>query len=477
MFADLERMFAAAGRHADLHPLAGLEEVRRRGDRRRRTRAALAVAAVVILVLAGAGIVRQTRHVTPILPATTPARVRGMEPVGEPLRTSAVEFWNGARIAGSHVAAMTSGVRATLSGLDAATGKQAWTSIVLPRTSRIDGFIATPRALILKNDPVLQFSDPANGLLRWELPLGRGDRIELHVDVIARITGDTRAVEGYDIVTGQRLWSAPAGPDRPDRLGGMRTAADPNEISASGNSPFSFMNATKAFPFTDDRLIVVTEKGTVMIRDVRTGELRATVPAKATGEGDVIGYEGMVYTSGPGRGILATSTDPGSGPPALVHRGANEGYLPCGPDRLCVFESRSLTEWTHGSYLLVIDATTGRVLRETPAPGGWQVNSARLGRIVQSGMAGAGHFTAILGDDGALLAEVPGVGGFIDDGNVLSLVRDNATGRFTAVSTSAVDGRRTELGTMPEISGRCDWNAEYLTCPTGSELWTWRFLR
>ncbi|BBH64364.1 hypothetical protein ACTI_10490 [Actinoplanes sp. OR16] len=463
-------MFEAAGRHADTYPLAELTEVRRRGARRKRIRAAVASGAAVLVILAGAGVVWQRRHAEPILPATTPARVRGMEPVGEPLRAPAGSTWDTARVAGDRGYGLTTSPDSRVY----ATGAASWVSESFGELGYDEGPIAAPETLIVRTGTALLFHDPGTGTRRWELPTGGDDRFELYTGLIVRIDGGSHAVEAFDVVTGARLWSVPPGDDRPAELAGMRTAADPGEIDPAGGGPFGQTKFAKAFPLTGDRLAVVTTGGVVAIRDVRTGELVSSVPAAPAMPGTAVAYDGVVYTvsrAGDGtREVHATGAT--SSRVVFGDRRAFTGSFPCGTARLCVYEQRD-----SGTYLLVVDAADGRVVRETPFPYDPGVSSARLGRIVVSTTSGTGQRTVILGADGRVLADVPGVGGFIDDGNVLALVRDDATGRFTAVGISAVDGRQIPLGTMPEISGRCDWSADRLACPAGSELWTWRFVR
>ncbi|BAL92251.1 hypothetical protein AMIS_70310 [Actinoplanes missouriensis 431] len=464
MSADLDDLFTALGRHCDALPPPGVADARRRGAARRRNRA-LAAAAAVLLVLAGAGVVTwQRRHAEPILPATTPARIRGMAPVGEPLRLPAGSTWTSARISGTHVYGLAGAPDSRVQALDAATGVTTWTAATPPSAAALT---VTPRAVLLRGDDGWRFHDPDTGAVLWTPAIGDRWRVLSHTDVALLVDLRSGDLAGHDIVTGRKLWTASGGGHPLQGLNVMRTAADGADFAPYGTGD-------RDTPFTDDRLILVTEKGDVVIRDIRTGRVRTTVPAARPDVGGVTGYEGIVYTTDRVDGrisIRATDTDAGTS--AIVYRrGAAQTFFPCGPRRLCVYE-----EQQSGMVLLLIDVTDGRILRETPAPRGAGAGAARNGRVATSITVGSDSWTVVLDENGGQLAEAPGAGGFIDDGNVLALVRDPATGRFTARAISGVDGRTIDLGEMPEISGGCDWNADYLTCPTGSELWTWKFER
>ena len=65
-------------------------------------------------------------------------------------------------------------------------------------------------------DRILLFHDPATGAKRWELRHTDRDQFVLHEDVLVRLADATRALEGYDLARGRRLWTVPAGADRPD---------------------------------------------------------------------------------------------------------------------------------------------------------------------------------------------------------------------------------------------------------------------
>ncbi|GAA0473147.1 hypothetical protein Aca07nite_14420 [Actinoplanes capillaceus] len=494
MPADLDDLFTALGRQADTLPLAGADGARRRGRQRRARNRAVLAGVVVLAVLTGIGMtVTRERHAEPILPATTPARVRGLSPVGEPQRLGEGRMWNNARISGNRVIGFSTvgdGGHETVA-VDTSTGATLWR--ISSTDSYYRGVAATAEAVILLrestavteefDDPqnrVLEFHDPATGTKRWELAHTDHDRLVLHEKVLVRLADATGLTEAYDLVTGRRLWSVPGGADRPMLMDGMVTESDSHEYGG-GNGLFD-PSTEKAFPYTDDRLVQVTGTGRVVIRDINTGKVRSTTQAwtsalnvrgqdnDATGIDSVTAYEGTV--------LLAAYGDKGTPigtPDRILYRPQApwqwEKFLPCGRGRLCVLEYREEQE----ARIVMIDAATGAVLRITGAVPGSGIASMRDGRLMMS--LGGGGGTALYDPNGQAMYSDNGFGGFIDDGNVLTLTQDAGDRQYTARGVSTVDYRKSRLGVLPEISGRCDWDETVLTCPAGRELRIWRFTR
>jgi hypothetical protein len=487
--ADLDELFTALGRQADAVPLAEVEQVRRRGRQRRaRSRAAMAAAAVLV-VLAGTGAVLDRRHsdAEPILPATTPSRIRGLAPVGEPLRIGEGRMWNGARISGDRVIGWIraeDGSQETVA-VDARTGRTLWR--ITGRESFHQGVAATSKAVILLReitpqsessdepaDRLLLFHDPATGAKRWELRHTDRDQLVLHEDVLVRMVHDTRAIEAYDLVGGRRLWSEPAGADRPKLISGMRIGSDNSEEHSGTTSALFRPDAAKAFPFTDDRVVDLSEYGRITVRDIHTGKVRSVARGRAGAE-ELLAYEGDIYTTlRPGGGAFSITT-----PDNVLYQREipweNGPHFPCGPDRLCVPELRELTPEKREGRILMIDTRTGTLIRTSRAVPRFGNDSTRLGHILTSGTGDKG--TTLYDENGQARYSDDGIGGFADNGNAITLTRDAGDGRFTVRGVSNIDYRAAKLGVIPEISGRCDWNEDLLTCPAGRELWVWRFQR
>ncbi|GGN01274.1 hypothetical protein FHR83_000751 [Actinoplanes campanulatus] len=492
MPADLDDLFTALGRQADTLPLTGADGARQRGRQRRARNRAVLAGIAVLLVLTGAGVaVTRDRHAEPILPATTPSRVRGLSPVGEPLRLAEGRMWNNARISGNRVIGFSTvgdGGHETVA-VDSSTGATLW------RISSSDtyyrGVAATAEAVMLlrelnlpsdgPQDRILYFHDPATGAKRWELRHTDHDRLVLHEKVLVRLVHTTGVTEAYDLVTGRRLWSAPAGADRPLLMDGMVTEADAHQYGSGNNGLFD-PSTEKAFPYTDDRLVQVTRKGKVVIRNIRTGQIQSTVQgrigamdvysngADPTGVESVTAYEGTVYLTEYTEQGLQIGT-----PDRILHRSQApwrwEDFVPCGRQRLCVFESREERE----ARTVMIDATTGTVLRTTGAVPGDGIAALRTSRLLMS--FGGGGGTALYDPNGQAMYSDNGFGGFIDDGNVLTLTQDAGDRQYTARGVSTIDYKKSRLGVLPEVSGRCDWDETVLTCPAGRELRIWRFTR
>ncbi|MBO3736216.1 outer membrane protein assembly factor BamB family protein [Actinoplanes flavus] len=495
MPADLDDLFTALGRQADTLPLAGAERARERGRQRRtRNRAALAGLAV-LLVLTGAGLaVTRDRHAEPILPATTPARVRGLAPVGEPPRLAEGRMWNNARISGNRVIGFSTiegGGHETVA-VDASTGATLWR--LSSSDSYFRGVAATAEAVILlrelnvasgeidaPQDRILYFHDPATGTERWKLAYTDDDRLVLHEETLVRLINTTGVTEAYDLASGRRLWSAPGGADRPVLMSGMATEADGREFG-SGNDALFDPSTERAYPYSDNRLVQLTGKGRVVIRDIRTGKVRSRIQSRVSsaaaalasprweGVMEITAYEGTVYlTETIENGFqLGTPTQvfpPSQGTWSWTH------FVPCERERVCVLEQQGERE----ARLVMIDAATGTVLRTTGAVPGSGVASMRDGRIMMS--FGGNGGTALYDPNGQAMYSDNGFGGFLDDGNVLTLTQDAGDRKYTARGVSTIDYKKSKLGVLPEVSGRCDWDETVLTCPAGRELRIWRFTR
>ncbi|MBW6437894.1 PQQ-like beta-propeller repeat protein [Actinoplanes hulinensis] len=495
MPADLDDLFTALGRQADTFPLAGADGARQRGRQRRARHRAVLAGIAVLLVLTGVGVaVTRDRHAEPILPATTPSRVRGLSPVGEPLRLGDGRMWNNARISGNRVIGFSTvgdGGHETVA-VDTSTGATLWR--ISSRATYYRGVAATTAAVILLresndfskeiDDPqnrVLEFHDPATGTKRWELAHTDHDRLVLHEKVLVRMIATTGVTEAYDLVTGRRLWSVQGGADRPVLMDGMVTESDAHEYGSGNNGLFD-PSTEKAFPYTDDRLVQVTGTGRVVIRDIGTGKVRSTAQAwttaldvwergnDSTGIDSVTAYEGTVY--------LTAYDDKGTQigtPDRILYRPQEpwrwEKFFPCGRGRLCVLEFQGDRE----ARLVMIDAATGEVLRTTGAVPGSGIASMRDDRLMMS--LGGGGGTALYDPNGQAMYSDNGFGGFLDDGNVLTLTQDAGDRQYTARGVSTVDYKKSKIGILPEVSGRCDWDETVLTCPAGRELRIWRFTR
>jgi PQQ-like domain len=478
---ELDDLFTAWGRQADAIPIGTAAQARHRGDRRRaRQRAVLASAAAVVLLLTGAGVLslRQHRKADPILPATTPARVQGLAPLGEPLPVPAGQHWTAARISGDRVIGLATSEAVAV---DTRTGTSLWTlngtwigvvatasTVILVRREDVQ-----PEDIKAGQRRVMEFHDPATGADRWELPHTTDDLLVLHQDVLVRLIAGTRRLEARDLVTGKVLWAAAS--DGSTMISGMRVEADAAEDFYGVGSALYQPESEKAFPYTDDRLVSITPQGRVTIRDIKTGQVRSTAQGQPDPE-ELSAYEGTVYTVVPAH--------PGRAPATLsrVLYAPHDPWMwdrtfPCGVTRLCLFEYRYLDPSTEKreAHLVMIDAGTGQVVRTTGAVPVTGVNSVRLGHIMVSGTGLKG--TALYDENGEARYSDNGVGGFVDDGNALTLTRDAGDGRFTVRGISNIDFRKVTLGVIPELSGRCDWNDDLLTCPTGKGLHTWRLTR
>jgi hypothetical protein len=398
-----------------------------------------------------------------------------MAPVGEPLKAPAGQTWTAARISGNRVIGLTG---SAVVAVDAGTGKPLWT-----RPGTWFGVATTARAIILvqrgdvqpealtaPENRILTIHDPATGAQRWKLPHTTADRLVLHRDVLVRLDAATGRIRAHDLPSGKSLWSAAAGATL---ISGMETEADASEDHGGVSGALYQPETEKAFPFSDDRLVSITAEGRVTIRNIRSGKVLSTAQGRAGAEG-LLGYEGSIYTEVSGAGGRAVAT-----PARLLYAPSPPWYwndfFPCGRERACMYEYRDIAPDKQEAHLLVIDRKSGEVVRTTGAVPLIGTHAVRLGHIMTS--AGGDKGTALYDENGQARYSDHGIGGFVDDGNALTLTRDAGDGRFTVRGISNIDFQRIKLGTMPEISGRCDWNEDLLTCPTGRGLYVWRFTR
>ncbi|WP_436526981.1 hypothetical protein [Actinoplanes sp. HUAS TT8] len=482
MSTELDDLFTALGRQADAIPIGTAAQARLRGHQRRvRQRAVLASAAAVVLLLTGAGVlsIRQHRQADPILPATTPARIRALAQLGEPLPVPAGQNWSAARISGDRVIGLANSEAVAV---DTRTGEMLW----LVNGAWI-GMIATARTVILlrRDDThpeggdikdgeyrVMEFHDAATGAARWELTHNTDDRLVLHRDALVRLDATTGRTTAYALDSGRVLWSAD---DDATLISGMRTEADASEDQFGASSVLYTPESEKAFPFTDDRLISISAGGRVVIRNVLTGKVLSTTQRRPNPD-QMLGYEGTIYIDELGQGRRVVT-----GPAGALYAPQQpwywNDYFPCGEKRICLYEYHDLDDngERQEAHLVMVDATTGKPIRSTPAVPLTGDHSMRLGHILTS--SGAGKGTALYDENGEARYSDNGVGGFADDGNAITLTRDAGDGQFTVRGVSNIDFRKVTLGVIPELSGRCDWNDDLLTCPTGRGLYTWRLTR
>ncbi|WP_229069414.1 PQQ-binding-like beta-propeller repeat protein [Actinoplanes sp. DH11] len=475
MPADLDEMFAGLARTADVVPVTGPAVARRNGDRRRRGRYAVgAAAAAVLLVLAGAGVATR-RHdpPRPVLPATT---VRGLTPIGTPLRVhgpAGENMFSAIAVRGDRVTLASgdlNGGGLKVIGVDGRTGAQVWDAGTTA-SFETNGPIAVPGAVLVADGPRLRVLDPGTGAELWETTDPANGDVVVGDGVLARVTVDG-LTEAFALSTGRKLWSAPAsGNDRPRHSTGFLDEGNVRNVHVS-----------------DDRLAQITLGGRVLVRDLRTGKIRTSVATtvrprmmtdfSASGDLALIG-DRSGYTDKPSRLVGADLT---AGTTKVLHAietGTLGVSAPCGPQRVCLASNDGTTADgnLNPATLKMIDTATGRVLwTVTPADAVFDI-STRAGRV----FAGRGLGSGVLySADGRDLARVDGAflgrtQGWIDDENVLAMAQ-TGTGR-SLIAISAADGRQTTLGTLSDVVGGCAWTSEILACRDGVELKLWRFER
>jgi outer membrane protein assembly factor BamB len=479
---DLDDLFSALGRQADALPLAPAAAARHRGAQRRRTRAMLA-AATAVLVMAGVGVAawRGDLGQRPV-PATPGVPVRGMSPVGSPIKFGGTDnHWTQTVTADGrlYAAAETPDGETKMVAIDPETATILWESTPFHPFWDVGGPIAVPGALLVSDSasmdeaPTLYVLDPATGAVRWQLRWRSPDEIVVGDNVLVRMVGDTGVTEAFDLGTGAQLWSLPAGGDRPAHIVGMQSG-DYDEV---GNL------VGPQTTLSDDGLVQLTRGGQALLREIRTGALRRAAQTAAPSTWSAVAYDGQLFTlhetGKKQRQIRVTDLAGAAGESRILHtttEGKGVGdFAPCGPGRLCVVQFLDAESKT---VVVPIDTETGKALWTAGLR--TQVNGslhARAGRVLAGDIAETGLYDA----KGRTVYAGAGDGQWIDDDNVLWT--ESATSGLTFPVVAAGTGRKVKLGSIPGRSGNCTLTGEFLACPVGvmkpfrSELRIWRFTR
>ncbi|MEU8241700.1 PQQ-binding-like beta-propeller repeat protein [Actinoplanes missouriensis] len=472
MPADLDEMFADLSRDGDTVPVAPAEAARRHGARRSRNRAvAAALATLLVITGVGAAAWQRGHRTEPILPATPNSPIRGLEPLGEPLDAGANRYWAYPAIEDGRLFAVSlptgAGVDARPNrgvAIDERNGDVLWTTP--DELGATDVPVPIPGTVLLREAatrPVIHMLDPATGSERWSLRHELDDDLVFHPDVLVRVHAAGGTTEGLDMRTGRRLWSAAGDVDRPRFTAGIRAADGTRRWSLAGHEEFS-----------DGYMFQQLTSGRMLIRDVRSGEVRNRIAKVLNSQsGITMVHDGTVaWPVGDEIRVAPLGDDSASRVLYTLGPGREpQNLFGCGPGRICVTDSES--------RISAVDVASARVLWSAPAVIG-SGGTSRAGRTITTDGRGA----MLRDDSGRALSEGQGTSGWVDDGNVLVFgPRVDGAGMMTVTVVSAVDGTRTVLGTVPSGStasgGRnnCAWSTGTLACMDGARLIRYRFVR
>jgi outer membrane protein assembly factor BamB len=471
MPVDLDDLFLALGRQADAVPLAPAAAAVQRGRRRTRMQAVVSAAAVVCLLTVGVALaVRPDRHDdrrrTPVAPRHALTDVGAPIAFGGPLRDAETAIAAGRVYAAWQT---VDGVIRVL-GADLRTGTVAWPARSPGRTGELGALEAVPQALLITVAPegltkagrVLYVYDPADGRLRWQLPMDDADDLVVHERALVRMVAATGRTEALNWSTGAKRWSLPGTGDQPVRTMGMRVPADDPGAG-----------------FTDDRLVQVTKAGRIQVRDVDTGALHWTAAGTVTGTDGLTSYhayDGWLYDDERANGdavpyrVRATDLRSDHGDSLIVREGRAGHSLgmvqPCGSQRVCVLDQ----DGDRHTVLTAIDVLNHRQW-QVAGPDGGDAILALHGYTLVSGGDGA---NALYDSEGEQVFHSPdaAVAGWLDANILLVLPPSVATPG--PVGKVDIAGRRlTPLGERPPVSGPCAWTADRLACPTTTSLRIW----
>jgi outer membrane protein assembly factor BamB len=430
----------------------------------RRQGAVVAIAAAVLMITAGAGVAVALKKPESSKPAVAAplAGIRTMEAVGAPILAGGGRRWSQVVSADGRIYATRerddAKGGASVTAFDAKTGRELWTSQQFGVFMDLGGPIAFPGGLLVRVGGTMHLVDPATGKVRWKFAGKDKDAYVTDSRTFVRMDA-AGTTAGHDLSTGDKLWSVPAGADRPTLVTGMQTGAWDPTPSIFGPD----------IPFADDGLVQVTVGGQVVQRDIRTGAERQRVDAKLPGARTVTAYQGRVYTDFQGNDggpYTVRATDVAGGTTDIVYTAPAETEVrnpePCGTGRLCL---REWDSWTSEGALVVTGSAAGQKTGFQVAP---YLRTSEGGAILTDLVT-----TVVHGPDGQEVASGPGSGQWVDAGNVLWQEKE----LLSVVSVPA--GRRTPLLDLTGTPGNCALTAELLACPISgqAELHIWRFVR
>ena len=476
MPADLDEMFEALGRQADVLPLAGAAAARRRGRQRTWTRAAVSAAAATVLVLVGVGFALRDPHPRADKPVAPPTRSAPDVPVLGTVSLGAGKIVT-AYTAQDGVRAYTTWIRyednsAWVIAADLGTGKQAWPArqIVDPDRS-VEQILVVPSAVLVLTR-AHNGSRPARGLFAFDpgtgAPLWHSDATEdesfvFADEMLVRSSRESGVVEGFDWRTGSRRWQVDQRADPPLRTLGMTVAADEERIDWSGPRA----------DLSDGRFVVVTVAGEVQLRYAWNGDVtRFTSLPPGTGD-TMAAYGGWLFShdeaddsGGPYR-IRATGLA-GDGGSTIVGTvpGRFVTLAGCGPNRVCVITVPKAGGG--GTVITAFDVAKHRQLwQEASKYGGDQIATARGYTMLSAADGGYELFDA----KGARIFSADLSTGWLDAGTLLIYAPDG-TGRWSRWSIA--DRKITPLGKPPGEHFFCASTSSLVACPTPNGLTIWR---
>jgi outer membrane protein assembly factor BamB len=469
MPADLDELFGALGRQADVLPLGGADDARLRGRERTRIRAVVSVATAVVLVAVGTGLVlRQPAH-----RAAPPAAVDGrpMPEVGSPIDLGGPPAYALPTIGGGQV--YTAWIKATdnslwLTAADLRTGARTWAGpqAVVDPLRHLDQVVVVPSAVLVvtraggvsRPGAGLFAFDPATGAPLWHLDSEDSDSLVFADRMLIRLSATTHVIEGLDWTTGKQRWTMPASGDRPVRALGMAVPADDKRIGRSGPPA----------DFSDGRFVVITEAGAAQVRDVATGALRRTVPVSPVSGAKMVAYDGWLYShdsadDSPGPQHIRATDLVGGGGTSVVQTlpGDLVTLAACGPMRVCAVTqpARGSEAGAQTTTISSVDVRKRRLAWKASSKYGGDLISSAGGRTLLSAVDGGYEFFDAAGRrqfDSALTA------GWLDAATLM-LVAPDGTGRLAR--WAAATGRMTPFSShVGDTNGNCASTSNRLVC-------------
>ena len=466
MSTDLDDLFATLGRQADHLPIGTADQARARGRQRTRRHAVLAIAAAVLLTAVGVGAAAGPPAHRAVPPVTTPVDRHAIPRVGSPIPLGDVATaklgTGGGRVFAAWVDRPGDSIR--LTAADLRTGARSWVTeqIVDPHRT-LDQLVVTAAAILVitrsrdewTTEVGLFAFDPGTGAPLWQSTTGGADELIFTRSALVRMASTSGLVEARDWVTGAQRWAAEPAGDRPVKATGMATPAD--EARITGDDP--------PVVFGDDRVVLITNSGAIQVRDAGSGELRRALPRIPAADGNLVGYDGWLYThdetekaSGPQNVRLTDLTGTAGSRAVPVPAGAFGTLGPCGTDRVCVITRPAVGM----SQVTAVDVRAHRVA--WTAPDQW--GAERLASA--NGWTLVGPASLVL-DPAGRIRYSSNLNASWLDARTLLVIAPDGTGRPAKLSTT--DGKLTPIGaSVAELAGNCTSTSDRLVCVDDHDL-------
>lgn len=377
------------------------------------------------------------------------------------------------------------GNRLEVIGADARTGEEHWRHTMSGRFEQWAWIQGYPEVLLVaayvpgaaEPRPIYAL-DPATGAERWRYDFHGNDVIWVFDEMVVLADNEADRLVGLDPKTGERRWTLDNPRNEYDytdaEVYSARTEEDLDGPAAADGRALALV------PDDDYRLVQIGSDRRARVIDARSGKVLTERGNVGELTDKYLVYDGRLFVVGSGGGYQVVAYDLAKlGEPRSIYRAPDERrsllqIQPCGPDRVCLLDSRSAE--AESVEVAAVDAAGGGQLWREPEPGA-DVLVGVGDRVLVARSSGEAAW-ALRDDRGGELIRREGTAVRLDAGNVLSFV-----GSFSTVSSDlsvagvgAGSGAATELGPLPQARGEtCSWSTARIACMAETEFVLWSF--